>query len=214
MCSSKDPVATQVNLAILLAPVVEPCSMRNPVMKLLAPAHNVFMAGLERIGIQEIIPDWTILQKLITVPWLQFVFAVLIRHHKIDSEATAVMKQITGHFNTGRTSIYTLLNYAQMVTHKSFQAFHWGSEAENMNNYNSPHPPTYELGSVTVPAVVFWSERDSIACHSDVSRLEEELPNLISSYKLDYTHIDYLWGEKADLKLYKQIADILEKNVK
>ena len=77
MCSSKVPIAMQVDLAILLAPVVEPCNMRNPVMQLLAPAHSVFMAGLERIGVQEIIPDWSVLQKLITVPWLQFVFAVL-----------------------------------------------------------------------------------------------------------------------------------------
>ena len=77
MCSSKVPIAMQVDLAILLAPVVEPCNMRNPVMQLLAPAHSVFMAGLERIGVQEIIPDWSALQKLITVPWLQFVFAVL-----------------------------------------------------------------------------------------------------------------------------------------
>ena len=83
-----------------------------------------------------------------------------------------------------------------------------------MNNYNSPHPPSYDLGSVSVPAVVFWSENDSIACQSDVSRLERELPNIISSHKLDYTHIDYLWGDKADLKLYKQIANILDKNTK
>ena len=122
------------------------------------------------------------------------------------------MKQITGHFNTGRTSIYTLLNYAQMVTQKSFQAFHWGSEQENLNIYNSPNPPTYQLSQVAVPAVVFWSERDTIACHSDVSRLERELPNIISSHKLDLTHIDYLWGEKADSKLYKHIGDILIKH--
>ena len=77
MCSSKAPIAKQVDLAILLAPVVEPCKMRNIAMQVLAPAYSVFMAALETIGIQEIIPDWTPLQKLITVPWLQFLFAVL-----------------------------------------------------------------------------------------------------------------------------------------
>jgi hypothetical protein len=122
------------------------------------------------------------------------------------------MKQITGQFQTGRTSIYTVLHYCQMMTKKSFQAFHWGSEKENLANYNSPNPPTYELGSVTVPSVVFWSDKDSLACDSDVFRLQKELPNMISSHKLDYRHIDYLWGEKADIKLYKHIGDILDQN--
>ena len=122
------------------------------------------------------------------------------------------MKQITRHFIKGQTFIYTLLHYCQMVSKKSFQAFHWGSEAENLINYNSPQPPTYQLGSVTVPSVVFWSDRDSIACGSDVSRLQKELPNIISSHKLDYSHIDFLWGEKADWKLYQHIGDILDKN--
>ena len=77
MCSTNLSTANKVDLAILLAPVVEPCSMKNPLMQLLAPAHGVFMTGLETIGVQEIIPNWTVLQKLMTVPWLQFVFAIL-----------------------------------------------------------------------------------------------------------------------------------------
>lgn len=77
MCSSNYSMANQVDLAILLAPVVEPYSMKNPVLQFLAPAHGVFMTGLETIGVREFVPNWTILQKLVTVPWLQFVYAVL-----------------------------------------------------------------------------------------------------------------------------------------
>ena len=77
MCSSGSPVANKVELAILLAPVVEPCTMKNPLAQLIAPAHGVFKTGLETIGVQEIIPNWTIIQKLVTVPWLQFVYAIL-----------------------------------------------------------------------------------------------------------------------------------------
>ena len=123
------------------------------------------------------------------------------------------MKQITGTFKHGTTSIYTVLHYCQMMSKKSFQAFHWG-EKENLSNYNSPNPPTYKLDRVTVPSVIFWSEKDSMACNGDVTRLQEELPNLISSHKLDYRHIDYLWGEKADLKLYKHIGKILDQYAK
>ena len=123
------------------------------------------------------------------------------------------MKQITGHFSHGRTSIYTVLHYCQMMTRRSFQAFNWGSDQENLLNYNSTEPPTYTLGSVKVPSVVFWSENDSLACNGDVSRLEKELPNMISAHKVDYQHLDYLWGEKVDLNLYKHIGQILDKNV-
>ena len=77
MCSSNFSVAKKVDLAILLAPVVEPCSMKNPLARFLAPAHGVFWTGLETIGVQEIIPNWTIVQKLVTVRWLQFVFAIM-----------------------------------------------------------------------------------------------------------------------------------------
>ena len=124
------------------------------------------------------------------------------------------MKRITGTFCTGRTSIYTVLHYAQMISKKSFQAFHWGCEKENLTNYNSPNPPTYQLENVTMPAVIFWSDKDSLACDSDVLRLEKELPNLVSSHKLNYRHIDYLWGEKADLKFYNHIRNILKKQSK
>ena len=77
MCSSGSSVANKVELAILLAPVVEPCTMKNPLAQLIAPAHGVFKTGLETIGVQEIIPNWTIIQKLVTVPWLQFLYAIL-----------------------------------------------------------------------------------------------------------------------------------------
>ena len=100
-----------------------------------------------------------------------------------------------------------------MMTRRSFQAFNWGSDQENLLNYNSTEPPTYTLGSVKVPSVVFWSENDSLACNGDVSRLEKELPNMISAHKVEYQHLDYLWGEEVDLKLYKHIGQILDENV-
>ena len=83
-------------LAVLLAPVVEPYTMKFP-LKTLAPvaAHPWFAYSFEKVGvhqsitqatllqtsaqvgIQEFLPDWTLIKKLITAPWLQGVYAVL-----------------------------------------------------------------------------------------------------------------------------------------
>ena len=78
---------------MLLAPVVEPYTMKFP-LKTLAPvaAHPWFAYSFEKVGvttqaalftdhcqvgIQEFLPDWTLIKKLITAPWLQGVYAVL-----------------------------------------------------------------------------------------------------------------------------------------
>ena len=78
MSSSPSSVLNMVKVAILLAPVVEPYTMKSN-LKLLAPAASQkwFAKGFESVGIQEFLPDWTFMRKLVTAPWLQSVYAAL-----------------------------------------------------------------------------------------------------------------------------------------
>ena len=117
------------------------------------------------------------------------------------------MKKISNTFRTGRTSIYTLLHYSQMISQKTFQAYTWTAEAENMDRYNISEAPTYSLGKVEVPVILYWSDRDTFASKTDVDRLQKELPNLMETHQLDFCHIDYLWGEKADTELYQPLGE-------
>ena len=79
MCSTAaSPVMDKIAVAILLAPVVEPSNMTFP-LKHVAPlaAHPLFAYSFETVGIQEFLPDWALIRKLVTAPWLQAVYAIL-----------------------------------------------------------------------------------------------------------------------------------------
>ena len=131
--------------------------------------------------------------------------------YKFDPEATDVMKMVSNTFRTSKTSIYTLLHYAQIINQKSFAAYNWGEEEENMKRYQVTKPPNYVITEVDVPCILFWSERDTMASFTDVKRLREELRNLKSVEKVDLSHIDYLWGENAHEELYQKIITSLSK---
>ena len=229
MCSTATaPVLDSIAVAILLAPVVEPYTMTFP-LKHVAPlaAHPLCAYSFESFGVQEFLPDWALIRKLITAPWLQAVYAILYDfknlmnqsfnlslsrlRNKFDEEATEIMRKISNTFRTGRTSIYTLLHYSQMICKRNFQAYNWTKEAENMRRYDISQPPLYSLSNVKVPTVIFWSDRDSFASISDVERLQRELPHVHSVNMVDFCHIDYLWGERAEAELYRPIGDILAK---
>ena len=76
MCSHNKPVADLLRQAVLLAPVVEPANMRSP-LKYLAKVSTVAGAGFQSFGLQEFLPDWGLISKLITAPWLQSVYAIM-----------------------------------------------------------------------------------------------------------------------------------------
>ena len=79
MCSTASaPVLDNIAVAILLAPVVEPYTMTFP-LKHVAPlaAHPWFAYSFESVGVQEFLPNWALIRKLVTAPWLQAVYAIL-----------------------------------------------------------------------------------------------------------------------------------------
>ena len=77
MCCNNTTIVDKISIAILLAPVVEPYTMTFP-LKHMVPVtnHPLFVYGFETMGIQEFLPNWTFIKKLITAPWLQAVYAV------------------------------------------------------------------------------------------------------------------------------------------
>ena len=123
------------------------------------------------------------------------------------------MKMISNTFRTGKTSIYTLMHYAQIVNQKTFAAYNWRVEDENIARYRITQPPEYMMTEVNVPCTIFWSEMDSIACYGDVQRLMAELQNLRSVEKVNLSHIDYLWGENAHTELYQKIVTTLSTEI-
>ena len=128
---------------------------------------------------------------------------------ELDSTARTVMKHLNKQYHTGHTSLFTILHMAQMMTSATFKAFDWKNKDDNQKHYNNDCPPQYDLSSVTVPVVIFWSENDCLATARDMVKLKQELPNVISIEELDYQHLDYLWGQDSISGLYKDLSRLL-----
>jgi len=207
MCSNNTSFATKIDIGILLAPVVEPSSMTNPI-KHIAPVYQHVQTGLEYFGILEFLPEWTFAKKIITAPWMQFIYAVFLRK-KFSFEGTEVMKMITNTFKNGKSSVYIGYHFSQMINNKAFCAYNWQAKDENISRYSISDPPQYLLNKIKVPVVLFWSEVDTLSSQSGVEILKRELPNLKMIHKTSFHHIDYMWGEHIDTLLNKPICDIL-----
>ena len=66
----------KIKLAVLLAPVIDPSTMRSPIKHLAQVSHFVG-AGFQSFGLEEFLPNWSLIKKLITCPWLQCVYAIM-----------------------------------------------------------------------------------------------------------------------------------------
>ena len=49
---------------------------------------------------------------------------------------------------------------------------------------------------------------------ADVARLRAELPDLRAAHQLTFSHIDYLWGERAARELYHPLGDMLQQFIR
>ena len=123
------------------------------------------------------------------------------------------MKMISNTFRTGKTSIYTLMHYAQIVNQKTFAAYNWRVEDENIARYRITQPPKYMMTEVNVPCTIFWSEMDSIACYGDVQRLMEELQNLLPALPRSLPRLPkagvQVWGGMPLLLAAERAASLL-----
>ena len=143
---------------------------------------------------------------------VQFRFSI---HEMAVFDLPAALKKVIS--ISGGKSVayaYTILHLAQIMTYNCFKAFDWKDRGENQRIYNSDEPPTYELSSISVPVVLFWSDNDCLSTARDVTKLERELSTIISTKQVDFLHLDYLWGENACSGLYRDIARLLENRTK
>ena len=44
-----------------------------------------------------------------------------------------------------------------------FHAYDWGSDQLNVQHHQSTSPPVYDLGAVTSPVALYWSDNDYFA---------------------------------------------------
>ncbi|XP_040078977.2 lipase 3-like [Ixodes scapularis] len=75
-------------------------------------------------------------------------------------------------------------------------------------------PPSYSLARTKVPVAIYWSQNDWLASETDVRHLRDDLPNVVSFYKVpdpQFTHIDFGWGCNATKILYEPMIKEMKK---
>ena len=130
------------------------------------------------------------------------------------SRDSSLASQIVKHARASKTSIYTVLHYAQNIANKVFTAYDWGDSKENRKRYGAPHPPSYQLSGIKTETALFWSSSDSLSSKEDMERLVKELPNVVACRKMALGHLDYLWGSQVscDGHLYHQLVELLPRS--
>ena len=76
MCSCRVLAVNMVELAVLLAPVVEPRGIKSTVLQGLSKVHGAYWTVWESAGVLEIFPDWEVLDKITKWTLSQFLMAV------------------------------------------------------------------------------------------------------------------------------------------
>ncbi|XP_017365604.1 gastric triacylglycerol lipase isoform X3 [Cebus imitator] len=117
--------------------------------------------------------------------------------------------------NPAGTSVQNIFHWTQAVKSGKFQAYDWGSPAQNMMHYNQPKPPYYNVTAMNVPIAVWNGGNDLLADPQDVGILLPKLPNLIYHKEIPfYNHLDFIWAMDAPQEVYNEIVSMMSDNKK
>uniref|UniRef100_A0A914WRI2 Lipase n=1 Tax=Plectus sambesii TaxID=2011161 RepID=A0A914WRI2_9BILA len=110
------------------------------------------------------------------------------------------------------TSSTNFIHLGQMVTSGKHEGYNWGSDAKNIQHYNSTLIPIYNISTVNVPTYLFTGDKDWLANPTDVQYIRSNLSSeivILDQRLLGYNHYDFTWGLKAADDIYKPIIKII-----
>lgn len=108
------------------------------------------------------------------------------------------------------TSVQNILHYGQMILGNKFAAYDFGRE-KNLIKYGQPEPRQYDV-NLTTPVYAFSGGQDWLADPKDVDWLISKVPHLLRHKIIPkYNHLDFIWGEDADVMIYKNIIRTMKK---
>ena len=79
-----------------------------------------------------------------------------------------------GHEPCG-TSVMNMAHWKQLLDHKSFQAYNYGSDKKNIEHYGQATPPAWNLTNIRKPIRLFVGDSDELADPTDTKHLWELL---------------------------------------
>lgn len=210
-------IVSKVNFFAALAPVAYVHHANSIVLQLAAGLD--LGALLHLLGLQEFLPDASILQALdpaicSILPTGCDVILYLIcgQTHNINASRIAVYVSET----PAGTSVQNMEHWAQGVRTESFQMYDYGCGllgCPNEKHYGQKTPPGYPLGNITTPTALYWGGNDILGNPTDVQQLIDDLPRStvvsVSEWK-EAAHLDFTWGVNANENVYLPLLKQLQ----
>ena len=104
-------------------------------------------------------------------------------------------------------------HFAQAIRHGTFAQYDFGA-IENLIVYHSLSPPAWNVSVIRTPTALFWGGADTLGDNADVQSLLKAIaPEFIVTAKFlpSYAHLDFVWGESANVDVYAQVVDLARK---
>ncbi|XP_063628450.1 lipase 3-like [Cydia splendana] len=218
--SERPEYMDKIALAVAMSPAAFNSHMRSPFIRLLAPTSGLLYAASRAFGIHELGPDNNLVRLARwlacgTGPLAEFFCSniiFLVAGFNIEQLNVTNLPVIFSHMPSGAAA-KQLVHYAQEIISKKFRQFDYGAE-ENMKRYGSREPPEYDLGKVTAPVSLVYSDADWLVDPRDVAKTERLLPNVVDSYKVpskNFNHMDFIIAKDVKNLIYKKLSKILSR---
>ncbi|NXK69725.1 LIPM Lipase, partial [Sylvietta virens] len=109
------------------------------------------------------------------------------------------------------TSVKNFLHWGQTAKSGKFRQFDYGPR--NMEKYNQPRPPYYQIENMRLKVAVWSGGHDLLTPPQEMRHLLPRLTNIVYREEFsDWDHLDHHWGLDAPQRLYRQMVILLREN--
>ncbi|CAG9134874.1 unnamed protein product [Plutella xylostella] len=215
MTSLRPEYNRKVSMMFALAPVAWMKNAKSPLVRMFSPAYKILGSLLSTLNTFSL--NKGLFNEVLSMMCSLYdnrcentLFMITGSTKNINASMLPV---ILGHMPTG-SSAHQFVHYGQLVLNGRFCRYDFG-EKKNMEYYNSPTPPDYDLSQVSVPVSMFAGGNDWLSDPTDVNQLKTKLPNVFD-YKMldDYSHLDFLYASLAKHKIYYKIITQIRRSQK
>ncbi|XP_033235591.1 uncharacterized protein [Drosophila pseudoobscura] len=221
MCSELPEYSGKVKLMQALSPTVYMKQTRSPVLKFISFFKGPLLVLLDILGGHEISLNTKLIQQFRNhicsaneiTSRICGIFDFVLCGFNWDSLNRTLTPIIVGHASQG-ASTKQIHHYAQLHRNLYFRRFDHGP-IRNRIRYQSLTPPSYNLSQTQCKVVLHHGAKDWLASGSDVTNLQDRLPNCIESRKVEFesfTHFDFVISKDVRSLVYNRVVDLVVTN--
>lgn len=219
-CNYHDWIANATKLMVGYGPHTIVPNLVSPIFKLLTNYMDDLQFILEHLGIYDFMPSNWLIQWLAsevcddamaTQAICRNIMFLIAGYNKNEMNST-ILPYILGHTPAG-TSTVNMLHYGQSVVHGTWLGMDFGTDAANVEHWNSTKPPVYFYEPVTAPCALYWAQSDWLVVPEDAAYLKDHLPNVVKFERVgedEYNHLDFVWAINNPTLLYNPTMDFME----